>query len=131
MTEVRVGQIWKDWDVRYRDEQPGRRLRIDAIVGQFAFCTIVSDSDCARVLGRSRIGRTARISLSRLKPTSTGYKLIDVCETNVRATSPSVPGTGTGRAATPPAARPQPSVEDERRLDLTAELTNGQLEDER
>jgi len=38
------------------------------------------------------------------------------------------PGTGTGRAARP--SGPAPSFETERRLDLIAELTNGQLDPE-
>jgi len=38
------------------------------------------------------------------------------------------PGTGTGRAARP--SGPAPSFETEQRLDLIAELTNGQLDPE-
>jgi hypothetical protein len=40
---VRVGQIWKDWDVRYRDDIPGRQLRVVEVDGEHAICETVTD----------------------------------------------------------------------------------------
>lgn len=61
---VRVGQVWKDWDTRHRDENPGRLLKVMEISGPKAVCSELTS------------GRTTWISLKRFKPTSTGYKLV-------------------------------------------------------
>lgn len=84
MADVRVGQVWADNDPRVA----GRTLRVDAIEGGKATCTVLTNDDDTQALidnplrapwaNRSdRRGRETRISLSRFKPTSTGYRLIE------------------------------------------------------
>ncbi len=41
---VQLGQIWADRDIR----QIGRRIRVDAIDGQSAICTIVDQAPSGR-----------------------------------------------------------------------------------
>jgi hypothetical protein len=77
------GQVWADNDKRCI----GRMVQIDAIRGDFAFCTVVADRgdpkrlkgrhNCIRPAGWTPIGRSTVIKLDRLKPTSSGYRLID------------------------------------------------------
>lgn len=62
--EVRPGQIWKDWDKRVRDRDPGRRVRVESIEGGHAICTNVDT------------GKTTKIKLDRFRPTSKGYKFM-------------------------------------------------------
>lgn len=66
-TEVKVGQVWQDWDKRFRNDPFPRKVRIMRIdeVGRRAICQNVDT------------GKETRISLDRLKPTTTGYKLIE------------------------------------------------------
>jgi hypothetical protein len=59
MSEVRIGQLWKDNDPRV----PNRYLKILDVKDGYAY---------ARVLA----GKQTKIKLSRFKPTSTGYILI-------------------------------------------------------
>lgn len=79
MTEVKPGQVWADNDPR----SDGRTLRVDRIEGDKAACTVLTNTQQAD-LGlrdnspwvRDMRGKTTRISLSRFRPTSTGYRLL-------------------------------------------------------
>lgn len=62
--EVKIGQVWQDWDIRFRDTH-ARRIKIVEIVGEKAICQHPSG-----------LGSKTKIKLSRFKPNSTGYKLI-------------------------------------------------------
>jgi hypothetical protein len=86
-TEVRPGQVWADNDPR----SAGRTLRVDSIDGGKAICTILTNSSDEQAaiecppgsLGytpKDTRGKTTRISLSRIKPTRTGYRLIEAPE---------------------------------------------------
>lgn len=73
------GQVWADNDPRCA----GRTLRVDEVVDGKALCTILTNSaetqaDLDRGIGPSRDmrGKPTRISVTRFKPTSTGYRLI-------------------------------------------------------
>jgi hypothetical protein len=87
--DIRCGQVWADNDPRCE----GRTIRVDSIDGAKAVCTVLTNSDATqRHLdaydrpGRSRYpsgpilkdtrGKVRRISLSRFRPTSTGYRLV-------------------------------------------------------
>lgn len=64
--KVRVGQIWRDWDIRYRT--PSIRARLIKIIsisgdGLYATCENVETLTMSK------------IRIDRFKPTSTGYKL--------------------------------------------------------
>lgn len=82
---VRVGSVWADNDWR----ATGRTLRVDAVDydvrrGQrVAVCTVVTntthvqaDLDAGRHWAADRRGRTTRIAVERMRPTSTGYRLV-------------------------------------------------------
>jgi ABC-type phosphate transport system auxiliary subunit len=78
-TTVEPGQIWADNDKR----SEGRTVRVERIEDGSAVCTILTNRDAAqRDLDRGSVwvndmrGRTTRISLSRFKPTNTGYRLV-------------------------------------------------------
>lgn len=76
---VEPGQVWADNDPR----SDGRTVRVDRIDDGKAVCTVLTNRTHAqRELDRgtgwstdSR-GRTTRIALSRFRPTSTGYRLV-------------------------------------------------------
>jgi hypothetical protein len=73
---VEPGQVWADSDPR----SAGRTLRIERIDGGKAVCTILTNSDATNVDSphqRDMRGKTTRISLTRFKPTSTGYRLTE------------------------------------------------------
>lgn len=87
--KVEVGQIWADNDPRAE----GRTLRIAAIVDDHAECIIVTnpdyvqaDLDRCEAKGKKaawttdRRGRLTTIKISRFRPTSTGYRLLDAGE---------------------------------------------------
>lgn len=61
---VEVGQIWKDADKRI----PDRYVKVQEIVGQHAYCSICTPDGVS-------LSRSTRISIARMKPTSTGYAL--------------------------------------------------------
>lgn len=61
--EVKVGQVWQDWDSRFRNGSYVRLLTVKRVEGDYAYC----DS----------YGRLVRIKLSRFRPNSTGYKLVE------------------------------------------------------
>ncbi|MFG2959751.1 DUF6354 family protein [Streptomyces sp. NPDC048291] len=66
--DVRVGQVWADNDKR----SEGRTLRVDEVDARYAYCTVLT----AATLG-GRTGQRTRVSLERMLPTSTGYRLLD------------------------------------------------------
>lgn len=84
---VRPGQTWADNDPRCA----GRTIRVDSIDGDKAVCTVLTNSDDTQkhldaynkpgryprgpILKDTR-GKVRRISLSRFRPTSTGYRLV-------------------------------------------------------
>lgn len=73
MTEVKPGQVWADNDTR----SEGRTLRVDAIEDSKAVCTILTNSSLESSWPRQDTrGRVTRISLTRFRPTATGYRLI-------------------------------------------------------
>jgi hypothetical protein len=69
--EVRVGQIWRDYDTRRRGMHPGRLLLImglsDEVDQAYAICR-PCDTE-----GQPLTKRETRIRLDRFRPTSTGY----------------------------------------------------------
>ena len=71
-TEVRTGQVWADNDPR----SAGRTLRVDNIENGKAVCTVLTNIEDTALRLRDMRGRTTRISLSRFRPTATGYRLI-------------------------------------------------------
>lgn len=91
MTTVKPGQIWADNDPR----SAGRTLRVDAIEGERAVCTVLTnDTDTqtaldggVNILGykpKDTRGKTTRISVARFQPTRTGYRLIQGQQYGVR-----------------------------------------------
>lgn len=71
MTEVKVGQVWQDCDKR----MSGRCIRVMAIKDGKALCSRAVQSSWGEWFRLP--GRQVRISLSRFKPTSTGYRLLE------------------------------------------------------
>lgn len=80
-TEVRVGQVWEDNDHRCK----GRTMRVDKIWFGIAVCTILTNSDEVQRLldeghdwyrGQDSRGRRTEIAVRRMRPTSTGYRLV-------------------------------------------------------
>jgi hypothetical protein len=78
--EVKPGQIWADNDKR----ATGRTIRVDSIEGGKAVCTILTNPDYYDrevKAGRSawvvdKRGKTTKISISRFRPTNSGYRLV-------------------------------------------------------
>lgn len=64
---VRVGQVWADNDKRAE----GRTVRVDEVDARYAYCTVLM----AATPG-GRTGQRTRIALERMRPTSTGYRLL-------------------------------------------------------
>lgn len=62
-TPVRVGQVWQDWDSRLR-RHPARLLLVLRVEEGFA------------LLRREDTLRETRVRLDRMRPTSTGYRLV-------------------------------------------------------
>jgi hypothetical protein len=78
---VEPGQIWADNDWR----ADGRTVRVDRIDGNKAICTVLTNRHTAQdqldqhpnVVGIvDQRGKPTRIRLDRLRPTSTGYRLV-------------------------------------------------------
>ena len=63
--EVKVGQVWEDWDSRSRAAGLRRKLKVLEIVDGKALVQHPS--------GR---GNKTRIRLDRFRPTANGYKLV-------------------------------------------------------
>jgi hypothetical protein len=66
---VRPGQVWADSDKR----EAGRTVRVERVECQYAYCRVLTPRD-ANPLGR--IGHEVRILIDRMRPTSTGYRLV-------------------------------------------------------
>ena len=64
--EVKVGQVWEDWDIRTRVSGPRRRIKIMEI-----------KDGRATVQHPSGTGTKTKIRVDRFKPTTTGYKLVE------------------------------------------------------
>jgi hypothetical protein len=62
-TEVKAGQVWLDWDKRFRGSGHERRIHIESVDEKYAYC--LSDGV-----------KKVRIRLDRFRPNSTGYKLL-------------------------------------------------------
>lgn len=77
---IRPGQVWADND--WRSE--GRTVRVDRVDSRYAYCTILTNTTrsqkildaCHLRQAVDRRGAQARILLSRMRPTSTGYRLV-------------------------------------------------------
>ncbi|MFB6643122.1 DUF6354 family protein [Streptomyces chartreusis] len=67
LPDVRPGQIWADNDKRCE----GRTLRVEAVSARHAQCT-----DLTSAAEGGRTGHTVRILLERMRPTTTGYRLL-------------------------------------------------------
>jgi hypothetical protein len=69
--EVKVGQIWKDYDTRYRGVHPGRLVLVvglsDEVDQAYAICRRCDTE------GQPLTKRETRIRLDRFRPNSTGY----------------------------------------------------------
>ena len=71
--EIKVGQIWQDWDTRFRNHPPTYKQVVkiqDGFAYVIGFKTIEADGSLSNIISKSRI------RLDRFKPTSTGYKLV-------------------------------------------------------
>ncbi|MFF2566747.1 hypothetical protein [Streptomyces sp. NPDC058084] len=66
--DARPGQVWADNDRR----SAGRTVRVDEVDTRYAYCTVLT----AATPG-GRTGQRTRIALERMRPTSTGYRLLD------------------------------------------------------
>ncbi|MBB2749213.1 UNVERIFIED_ORG: hypothetical protein FHR35_009126 [Microbispora rosea subsp. rosea] len=76
---VQPDQVWADNDRRCA----GRTLRVDSVDSVHAYCTVLTNpTETQRLLDRGTIGvrdtrgNKVRILLSRMRPTSTGYRLV-------------------------------------------------------
>lgn len=72
MEEVVAGQVWRDWDSRYREHPIGRTMKVLRIEGEKAVVqplTDISGQPCP-------LSKEKSIKLKRFRPTSTGYKLV-------------------------------------------------------
>jgi hypothetical protein len=87
LPDVRPGQIWADNDKRSK----GRTLQVDQIISDrtsgdlVAVCKILTNADSTqrelddpKILWSSRDmrGQRVRVKVSRMRPTSTGYRLM-------------------------------------------------------
>lgn len=75
--EVKVGQIWQDWDIRSRNPRTARQVKVVEIDPAYwasdkGYAFVVTSHDGGRRWGTQR----RRILLRRFRPTSTGYKLV-------------------------------------------------------
>ncbi|MFY1677369.1 DUF6354 family protein [Streptomyces sp. WMMC905] len=66
--DVRVGQVWADNDKR----SEGRTVRVDEVDVRYTYCTVLTSATPG-----GRTGQRTRIALERMRPTSTGYQLLD------------------------------------------------------
>jgi hypothetical protein len=62
LIEVKPGQVWEDCDKRMN----GRRIKVEKIDDKYAYCHRVAFG-----------GWKVRILLSRMRPNSTGFKLVE------------------------------------------------------
>lgn len=75
--QPRPGQLWSSSGIR----DHGRLLRVDAVDGQHAMCTVLTNSnrvqrelDMDRPNTRDGRGRAFRIRVDRMRPTANGYQ---------------------------------------------------------
>ncbi|MEU3046183.1 hypothetical protein ABZ705_06545 [Streptomyces sp. NPDC006984] len=66
--DVRGGQVWADNDKR----SGGRTVRVDEVDVRYAYCTVLTSATPG-----GSTGQRTRIALERMRPTSTGYRLLD------------------------------------------------------
>jgi len=81
--DVRPGQVWADNDLR----AVGRTLRVERVEDGKAICVILTNRDATdpdSPWQQDARGRTTRISLSRFRPTSTGYRLVRDSQYGIR-----------------------------------------------
>lgn len=69
MSDVSVGQVWEDCDKR----SSGRTILVVELLGQWVEVETLTGP--ASAPGRG-VGKRSRIKLSRLRPGSTGYRLV-------------------------------------------------------
>lgn len=62
--QVKVDQVWEDFDIRWRGKGPRRRFKIILIEGDVATCE------------NEVTARHTKVKLSRFKPSATGYRLV-------------------------------------------------------
>jgi hypothetical protein len=75
MADIQPGQVWADNDPRSH----GRQVRIVALDATHATVELVTPRQVATLSGQTTTaqpGRRSRISLSRFRATSTGYRLV-------------------------------------------------------
>ena len=72
MTEVKVGQIWKDNDKRKGILLPERWLRVVRVADGFAWCEEVERHWADWVA----TGKQTVLAVKRMRPTATGYALV-------------------------------------------------------
>lgn len=75
-----VGQVWADCDKRV----PGRTIRVEEVQAEHVICTILTNDhptqqrlDAGTAWQRDMRGKRTRIAIKRMRPTSTGYRLLD------------------------------------------------------
>lgn len=66
---VKAGQVWADNDRRSQ----GRTLRVLDVIDDRAICEVLTPADKAV---NKRVGHKASIKISRMRPTSAGYRLV-------------------------------------------------------
>ena len=86
--EVKPGQVWADNDWRAK----GRTLRVDEVKKAvnsdhlYALCTVLTNSDstqadldspAGRIWAKDTRGKKVQIRVDRMRPTSTGYRLLE------------------------------------------------------
>lgn len=67
-TSVQPLQVWADNDPRCH----GTTLVVNEVDNRWAYCTVLTPRH-----GSKRTGHQVRIPLERMRPTSTGYRLIE------------------------------------------------------
>lgn len=70
MNEVRIGDVWQDLDSRYRNAPPdlARRVRVIAVGDEMV------------KLENEHTHKITYVKRSRMRPSSTGYKLVERAE---------------------------------------------------
>ncbi len=72
--EVKIGQVWQDCDKRF----PDRRIKVHSFItdanGAPTHARLLTQD--ARGPGGWSVGPTTKISIRRMKPGSTGYRLV-------------------------------------------------------
>lgn len=74
--DVKIGQVWRDYDIRRRGAAGWRLILVVAVEMPFpkgAYAKVVSSYNDGHTWGTRR----TKIRLDRFKPTSTGYYLLN------------------------------------------------------